>query len=230
MQHHDPVGTREGEAGTAPDALKSRLTAAENVLATLAVDLDDELRFADGLLALTDRRLLSRGAEGEWREWVLAPELQLQLADHAGVGTLDLLGVDGLLARWRYTLAQQPAALRLLKRFEQQASGVAETSTSTDPDELPAEPELQAPPSTWVLLRLGRFARPYRKQLIAGFLLTLASTAATLVPPYLTIPLMDDILIPFQNGQQIPVGKVVVFLAALLAAALTGWGLGWART
>jgi ATP-binding cassette subfamily B protein len=29
----------------------------------------------------------------------------------------------------------------------------------------------------------------------------LGSTGATLVPPYLTMPLMDDILIPFQNGQ-----------------------------
>ncbi|MEO7243371.1 MAG: ABC transporter ATP-binding protein, partial [Variovorax sp.] len=84
--------------------------------------------------------------------------------------------------------------------------------------------------STWVLLRLGRFARPYRTQLLVGFVLTLLSTAATLVPPYLTIPLIDDILIPFQNGQAIPVSKVVLFLAALLAAALVGWSLGWART
>ena len=33
------------------------------------------------------------------------------------------------------------------------------------------------PPSTWVLLRLGRFAHPYRGQLFLGFALTLASTA-----------------------------------------------------
>jgi ATP-binding cassette subfamily B protein len=33
---------------------------------------------------------------------------------------------------------------------------------------------------------------PLSGQLLAGFLLTLASTAATLVPPYLTMPLMDD--------------------------------------
>ena len=81
-----------------------------------------------------------------------------------------------------------------------------------------------------MLLRLARFAKPYRKQLITGFLLTLASTAATLVPPYLTIPLMDDILIPFQNGQQIAMAKVVLFLGALLLSALAGWALGWART
>jgi len=235
MQHHDPVGAREGGEEEASDALKSQLRVAENVLATVPVDLDGELRFASGLLALTDRRLLARDAGGAWAEWPLAaPGLDLQLADHAGIGTLDLLDARGRLARWRYTLAQQPAALRLQKLFGQQAAGVAQVTAvaaAPDADEvgLP-EPELQTPPSTWVLLRLGRFAKPYRKQLIAGFLLTLASTAATLVPPYLTIPLMDDILIPFQNGQQIAFGKVAIFLSALFAAALAGWALGWART
>ncbi len=230
MQHQDPVGTPEGEAEEASEALNGRLTEAENVLATLAVDLDGELRFASGIVALTDRRLLARDSGGSWSEWLLGgPGLALQMTDHAGIGTLDLLDGRGRLARWRYTLAQQASALRLQKLFGQQASGV--TPAAADPDDgLAAEPELQTPPSTWVLLRLGRFARPYRKQLITGFLLTLASTAATLVPPYLTIPLMDDILIPFQNGHQIPVGKVAMFLGALLGAALAGWALGWART
>lgn len=233
MQHHDPVGTPGGEEEEASEALKSRLRAAENVLATVPVDLDGELRFASGLLALTDRRLLARNSEGAWAEWPLgAPGLDLQLADHAGIGTLDLLDARGRLARWRYTLRHQAVALRLQKLFGQQAAGVAQaTAVAAEADEAAlAEPELQTPPSTWVLLRLGRFAKPYRKQLIAGFLLTLASTAATLVPPYLTIPLMDDILIPFQNGQQIAFGKVAMFLGALLAAALAGWALGWART
>ena len=83
---------------------------------------------------------------------------------------------------------------------------------------------IHTPPSTWTLLRLWRFARPYRKQLAAGFFLTLASTAATLVPPYLTIPLMDDILIPFQNGQQTEPGLVLLYLSGLLASALAAWG------
>ncbi|MFX7996863.1 hypothetical protein ABTK59_19980, partial [Acinetobacter baumannii] len=51
--------------------------------------------------------------------------------------------------------------------------------------------ELEQPPSTWALLRLWRFARPYRWQLLTGFALLLLGTAATLVPPYLTMPLMD---------------------------------------
>ncbi|HJS05037.1 MAG TPA: ABC transporter ATP-binding protein [Variovorax sp.] len=231
MQHHDPVEAPGGEEEEASVALKSRLGTAENVLATVPVDLDGELRFSTGLLALTDRRLLARDAEGRWAEWPLAhPGLDLHLADHAGVGTLDLQDDRGRLARWRYTLSHQAAVLRLQKLFGQRAAGVAAATDADADDGPPAEPELQTPPSTWVLLRLGRFARPYRKQLIAGFLLTLASTAATLVPPYLTIPLMDDILIPFQNGQQIAVEKVALFLGLLLLAALAGWALGWART
>ncbi|MDB5829868.1 MAG: transporter, partial [Variovorax sp.] len=241
MQHHDPVDAREGEAEAASDALKSRLTTAENVLATLAVDLDGELRFTSGLIALTDHRLSARDAAGVWRDWPLStPGVDLHLIDHAGIGTLDLQGANGQLARWHYTLGQQASALKLLKLFGQRTAAIADAADSTagisvlaeaaDADELPEPAEVQAPPSTWVLLRLARFAKPYRKQLITGFLLTLASTAATLVPPYLTIPLMDDILIPFQNGQQIAIAKVVMFLGALLLSALAGWGLGWART
>lgn len=234
MQHHDPVGTREGETEAASDALKNRLAVAENVLVILSVDLDDQLRFASGLVALTDQRLIALEPGGQWREWPLTDAaLELRLSDHSGVGTLDLTGPAGRLGRWRYTLAGQAAALRLLKLFGQRMAGVAKETPEVievaDGDE-PADTELQTPPSTWVLLRLGRFAKPYRKQLIAGFLLTLISTAATLVPPYLTIPLMDDILIPFQNGQKIDTMRVGLYLGGLLIAALVGWGLGWART
>ena len=58
----------------------------------------------------------------------------------------------------------------------------------------------------------------------------LASTAATLVPPYLTIPLMDKVLIPYQNGAPIDYGMVSLLLAGLLGSALLAWSLGWART
>lgn len=240
MQHHDPVGTREGETEAASaQALKNRLAVAENVLVTLTVDLDDQLSFASAIVALTDRRLIAfdpRAASSEqWREWSLTDEaLELRVSDHAGVGTLDLVDASGRLARWHYTLAGQVAALRLMKLFGQRTAGsvakeTPESAESADGDDS-TDTELQTPPSTWVLLRLGRFAKPYRKQLIVGFFLTLLSTAATLVPPYLTIPLMDDILIPFQNGQKIDTMRVGFYLGGLLLAALVGWGLGWART
>ncbi|MDB5868030.1 MAG: transporter related protein, partial [Polaromonas sp.] len=255
MQHNHPVN--DSSAGDpAPAGLRSQLASEENVLCVLSVDLDSQLRFAPGLLALTDRRLLAQAPDSSWSGWLLrdaadAPlqDLALRHFDHAGVGTLELHDVRGnaprRLASWRFTLGANVQALRLVRLFaQQQAQGRAGWLAEDAPvcpecgmplppgsDDCPAcARAVHTPPSTWVLLRLWRFARPYRWQLLSGFLLTLASTAATLVPPYLTIPLMDDILIPFQNGQQIAFEKVALFLSALLAAALAGWALGWART
>ena len=228
MQHHAPARTLpEAAAPSVPD-LESRLLASENVLAVLPVDLDEHLRFASGQLVLTSRRLLARETAGGWSEWALTPGLALRQADHAGVGVLELVDGSRLLARWRHTLAGQAQALKLLRLFDARHAGGA--APAAPADEPAADAELQSPPSTWVLLRLGRFARPYRQQLLWGFVLTLLSTAATLVPPYLTIPLMDEVLIPFQNGKAIDPGYVALYLGGLLLAALVGWGLGWART
>ena len=44
------------------------------------------------------------------------------------------------------------------------------------------------------------------------------------------MPLMDDVLIPFQNGQQIDISLVAMYLGGLLGAALLAWGLGWFKT
>ena len=121
----------------------------------------------------------------------------------------------------------------------QRADGVADdrAAAMADDDAGSAEGEADTadqsdkkPPSTWVLFRLWRFARPYRFQLLSGFLLTLASTAATLVPPYITLPLMDKVLIPYQNGVPIDQALVRLYLGGLLGAALLAWSLGWART
>jgi ATP-binding cassette subfamily B protein len=208
----------------------------ENALAALEVDLDAQLRFARGQLVVTDRRLLAQDGEGAWREWALAPDLRLETSDHAGVGQLALHDGGQRLATWRYTLAGHDAAVRLAGAFDRRCRRLRAGATDADDeDEACGETpdfaaEQAAPPSTWVLLRLWRFARPYRWQLLAGFVLTLGSTAASLVPPYLTIPLMDDVLIPYQNGQRIDAALVAWLLGGLLGAALVAWALGWART
>ncbi len=214
--------------------LRSQLAPHENVLAALCVDLDQDLRFNPSTLVLTERRLLARQAgAAHWQAWTLAPELVLRHADHAGVGSLELCDARSRLARWRFTLGANTQALKLLAEFERQQARLAnrrvEDEDPADDDSLAAR-ELHSSPSTWVLLRLGRFARPYRRQLMLGFGLTLAATAAALVPPYLTIPLMDKVLIPFQNGQRIDPQYVLWLLSGLLGSALLAWSLGWART
>jgi ATP-binding cassette subfamily B protein len=221
------------------------------VLASLAVDLDGAMRFGAGQLVLSERALFARLGGEPWQRHDIRSGMQLRHHDHAGVGTLELsdIGPEGerLVARWRFTLSANVQALRLVKRFEQlqlaRATGTAPEGDDPtrcptcraplppDSDECPlCTRELTEPPSTWVLLRLWRFARPYQGRLLAGFLLTLASTGAHLVPPYLTIPLMDEVLIPFQNGQKIDPHYVLLLLSGLLGSALVAWSLGWART
>ncbi|MDO8931772.1 MAG: ABC transporter ATP-binding protein [Rhodocyclaceae bacterium] len=224
------------------------LAGGESILACLEVDLDARLHFAAGLVVVTDRRLMTRLPEQEdWQEWPYRPGLVLRHHDHAGVGSLELLDDTARLACWRYTLGQNIAALRLIDEFDLQlgshVSGLPPqraTEAVCPQCKAPLEPgqdecpictrEIHTPPSTWTLLRLWRFATPYNRQLLAGFLLTLASTAATLVPPYLTMPLMDNVLIPYQNGQSIDIGLVTLYLGGLLGSALLAWSLGWART
>lgn len=219
----------------------------EQAVAWLDIDLDAQLHFVPGMVAITTRRILARSGNAAWQSWHYRTELQLAQHDHAGVGSLELTDDTGLLARWRYTLGENIAALRLVKQFQrqidQQVHGkppVEEEKSvcpkcraqlSPDQDECPvcASAE-QIPPSTWTLFRLWRFARPYKVQLASGFLLTLASTAASLVPPYLTMPLMDRVLIPFQNGQPIDIHLVELLLGGLLASALLAWALSWAKT
>ncbi len=205
------------------------------MLASLDVDLDAQDRFGSGQLLLTERRLLARAPGGAgWHGWALDSPLTLQHTDHGGVGQLSLHDAAARLAVWRYTLGADPAALKLLAAFERQRQrllhGPGEDDEPPEADEADFAAESPTPPSTWVLLRLSRFAGPYRWQLLLGFMLTLAATAASLVPPYLTIPLMDEVLIPFQNGKQIDTNVVWLLLSGLLGAALLAWALGWWRT
>jgi ATP-binding cassette, subfamily B, bacterial len=202
-------------------------------LANLHTDLNDALQFDAVALTLTPEQLQAVDARGTTQCWPLNRGLRLHMPpDHAGIGTLDLVQADGTrLARWRFTLKHHAQALVLVRAMARQQARLHDGQV--DDDEPVAEDwgiTSATAPSTWVLLRLWRFARPYRWPLLLGFVLTTLSTAAAMVPPYLTIPLMDDVLIPFQNGQQIATSKVAWLLGGLLGAALVAWALGWWRT
>lgn len=225
--------------------LQLQLTSNENVLAWLEVDLDAALYFGRGLLALTSERLLWQPADAPktWHSLPLQPDVALELVDHAGVGKLSARNATQLLAEWRFTLGHNLQAGSLLSRFNKLQAGHSPATWQvwcptchaplTDPDQACKACEADeddTPASTWSLFRLWRFAKPYQGQLLLGFVLTLLSTAATLVPPYLTMPLMDEVLIPFQNGQQIDTDLVTWYLGGLFGAALLAWGLGWFKT
>ena len=228
--------------------LQKQLVPQENVLATLEVDLDARLHFVRSLVVVTDRRLLSCPPDGSaWQSWPFEVSMELQHHDHGGVGHLSLVNDQGLLATWRFTLGQNLHAIRLVGHFQAQLEShltgkpLFQALSNVCPScKAPLEPDqeecpictkvVHTPPSTWTLFRLWRFAKPYRGQLLLGFFLMLLGTAASQVPPYLTIPLVDEVLIPFQNGQHIEPSTIAWYLSGLLGAGIMAWGLSWAKT
>ncbi len=250
-----PIPTNKGLPARWQLVVQSQLTDVEDLHAWLEINLDARLNFTKHFLVITNQRLLhfdaietSQGLQqAAVSEYRYRTGLRLHHHDHAGVGNIELFDENARIGNWFYTLANSHSSTRFIKQFKLQAdsflSGQAIVPEATEhcpkcryplsaeDDECPqCSRNIDIPPSTWTLFRLWRFAKPYQWQLLAGFLLMLASTAATLVPPYLTIPLMDKVLIPYQNGAPINIGLVSLLLGGLLGSALLAWSLGWART
>ncbi len=246
------LSTLSSSGGELPDRWRSdiqaQLSQGENVVSALEVDLDQQLRFAKGILIITNTRLLARApGQEQWQAWPFSFDLSLEHHDHAGVGHLELVSARGRLAAWRFTLGQNLQAIRLVEQFAAQrdshASGqplIVDDTNVCPSCKAPLEPDQEecpvctkvvyTPPSTWTLFRLWRFARPYKLQLGLGFLLMLLSTGAHMIPPYLTIPLMDKVLIPYQNGTPVDSSLVALYMSGLVGAAVLAWIFGWAKT
>ncbi len=187
----------------------------------------------------------SNGHASGWHSWFLEPEMQLQASESGGLGTLELLTLSRRLARWRYTQScaayargfeNRWAALRL-----RQATGsIAEVVQTVCPscgeviaseDGVCATCSAQtAAPRVSALLRLLTFAKQRASAIALVLALTFAGTVASLVPLYLTKPLIDNVLIPRFNHQ--PDASVTLaywYLAGLFGAAILAWLLNWGR-
>jgi ATP-binding cassette subfamily B protein len=227
--------------------VESALTPGERLLGWFEPDLDEQLAYHRGLVVLTDQRVLAASTSGNadepWQAWPIAADTALQLTESGGAGSLDLLGPTGRLAQWRYTMGRGADASRFVQRLRglraRQAGLVEQAPPSICPScgaVMSGEEGRCAPcstppvrPSLSALFRLVGFARPRLKLIVVGFLLTLTSTASGLVPPYLTMPLLDRVLIPHQNGRPADFGLVKWYLGGLVGAALLAWLLDWAR-
>jgi ATP-binding cassette subfamily B protein len=230
--------------------LRSRLTAGETILAQLLPDLDTRLAFdRSAIVVLTNRGIwglaantASAGHQTEWQFWSLSADHQLVLRDADAIGSIELNGPTGRLAQWRFTAAQRALAQRFAERAAYERShpgGEAAAAASVCPScgglilpedgyckSCAAEPP---PPPVSTLLRLLRFASPQWKYIALGLLLTLMATGSGLVPPYLTMPLVDEVLVPYERGEPFNRRLAILCLSGFLGAALVAWALGWAR-
>ncbi len=227
----------------------------ERIVGHFQTDLDRDLRFQTGLIILTDRRVLSfEPTPKEDRNpakpqvWMLSDCCDLRVSDLNGLASLELLGENSRLKAWRFTTGKAPEA-RLFATLFQKTRFPSEYDNDPASEDLTQEvcpscggamkkgesicsgcaatPSLPPTKSLW---RLIRFAKPRAASILFGFSLTLASTAAALIPPYLTMPLLDRVLIPYQNGEKVDFGLVPWYLAGLVGAAVLAWLLSWVKT
>ena len=107
------------------DNVEKQLLPGENVLSSVAVDMDTRLHFKKGIVVVTSRRLLALSpGDTAWQHWPYRAGLALRHHDHAGVGHLELIDDQGLLAAWRFTLGQNLQAIRALDSFNEQRDSV----------------------------------------------------------------------------------------------------------
>jgi len=233
----------------------------EVLLAWFEPDLDSRLNFSHGLILLTDSRIISLPANDQDSElfarsdglitskaWRLSPETTLAAKEKGGASALELVDGQGILAQWRHTPARNKAARQFVDRWKLLRSGqpaegeVAESTETLCPScgspikgeqglcEICATSPGIKPGRS--LLRLLSFARKRGGVALLGLALTIASTAASMVPPYLTKPILDEVLIPYsrQQYQDAKLFLIPWLLGGLAAASILTWMLSWART
>ena len=163
-----------------------------------------------------------------------------------GAAALQLVNSQGLLAQWRYSPAKAKAAHHFIDRWKFFRSGQSANGENGETDDtfcpscgapLKGEqgfceacstlPGIKAGRS---LLRLLTFASRHRWIGLLGFVLTVASTAASMVPPYLTRPMMDQVLIPYTEKGIKNYHLLPWLLGGLALASVLTWVLSWART
>jgi len=94
-----------------------KLLPGERVLASLRPDLDESLRFSQGLVVLGSARLyVSEGAG--FRDFEPSPKLTLRKREHAGLTELSFFDGGERVLRVHYTLALAPAGHDFETAFE----------------------------------------------------------------------------------------------------------------
>lgn len=209
------------------------------MVARLLTDLNADLHFHGGLIMLTNTRVLhvepSRTGDGlAFRYWKLAEVQDLMLEEMGPTAAIHLMQAGASEWHWRITAGHLREVEAFISRFkEQRGSAVAEAEPTIENDEdaFPTNQEAAPKNAGQPLLRLLRFSSAWHKLMALGLALTVASTGAGLIGPWLTMSLVDDVLIPLQSAtHEVHVKHVYQFALGLLGAAVLTWLLKWATT
>ncbi len=239
-----------------PTPIEQALAGRGAAVATVAVDLTLEGRFGEEWLIVTADRLLVFSSAT-----ATIPRLDLPLAELESPTLDQLIGGGALVATVarttveivRFTNAcrrRMSQVVRYLADLEQARRDAAagkppakQPVFTPDPEERKRCPacHLLLPDGTKVCpaclnkgkvaLRLMGYLRPYWRSVIAVWALMLAGLGLSLLPPYLTRPLMDRVLAPTAAVTPVPerVALLGWLVLGLLVAQILGQVVGVAR-
>lgn len=194
----------------------------ERLRAILQTDLDDDMQLSGSTLWLTNERLLWRRANGKVEGVRLEPSITLRLSERSGAAEISVCSDGRPLASFRMSSGRSRDLHSFDRAFRDRSSVLS----------MPAVSVASGADSTRrPLLRLLAMTLPHRGLLALGLVLTLASTAAGLVPAYVTMPLVDEVLVPSQAAAT-PTDawpEVFGYLLALFGSALLAWLLTWGQ-
>ena len=161
---------------------------------------------------------------------------QLTLTNRPTIGQIELRAGQEVLKCWKFSAGITPDVERLIDSFETARDDLfvsnklpLKPNSNSDSPYPNASKKIATGPFA-ALVRVLSFAGPYWRVVAIGTVLALATTFASLVPPYLTMPLVDRVLIPQQSGEHIAIGAALPYLAGLAVAAILASSLGWGRT
>ncbi len=225
---------------------ESRLVENERILVHFETDLNASLHFHSGLIVLTDLRLMHvehpPGENIHFKAWKLTAIDDIVLEELGATAALHLIQGGTVAHEWRATSGCVREADAFLARYKERKLSLLHDpiavakAAAVLPDEIDDEddddPFAKAEGiKRWPLLRLLIFSRPWYKLMILGLVLTVGCTAATLIAPWITMDLVDNVLIPLQSQTERPhVKHVYRFAVNLGGAALLTWLLDWAST
>jgi ATP-binding cassette, subfamily B, bacterial len=223
---------------------EARLEKGERITARFQTDLDAILHFHQGLIVLTDARLLHveapRHGKAEFQAWRFDEIEDLVIEEMGATAVLHLMQGGVSAWHWRITSGLVREADAFLARFADQRkilrgdtsrpAPVAKPSDDDDDDDL-GDARKVAGIRGNPLFRLFVFSKMWFKSMVLAFLLTVAASSMVLIPPYLTKQLMDDVLVPMQSKtDDIHVHMVYYFITLLAATAVLAWALNWGKT
>lgn len=203
-----------------PDSLSDRLKAQrQEIVAAVSSDLTGDGRWGREWLVITQDRLQVYAGESlDLRFDQPLSAIQSPVAESLVAGGALLVTIEGCACELvRYTNAKTRPFARIakylsdLQAYQDAASkpsqdAVQEPRLEKDPDEERKCPKCHMPLASGsqicpaclnkgtVIIRIARYMRPHWRETIAVWVSLLLAMALSLVPPYLTQPLVDQVL------------------------------------